>query len=451
MAFRKLLDIITTAAPTKVANLRTCIDAGDIACVSASTDQTLITEAGASNFFRGSDATGTGTDPTFAGTPGGLTINDRYTLDGGDFFRITTTNPTWALNLHKDNAKFTILIAFKYKVTGAIQRLIGTVGTNTGSVGMTLLVSATGALSLIIGKGGSSTALVAPTQAMPVSDSYAIVAVTLDEAAGGTASFSFVNGTFSSGFDGTYTTPATVAANNTMELMSGGNAAAPVINGTEFFGLAVVEGAIFSQAELTTIYNELGQRLGLVPPPVTTTLAATALVAPAAFGYGTVGIDAQFPMAQVVEAQNTQGQGEIDLFEIRLVGGAIVYYKANENVAWQGHVYEGIAIQLTGVEDNVAASDSKPKLIVVNKLGVFSSFIAAGNLEKAIVIRRRVLRSHMLKNAKIFQQRTWFITQVSGLNNNQVTCELRALSDGPNFLVPARMFLSPEFPVVSLQ
>lgn len=169
------------------------------------------------------------------------------------------------------------------------------------------------------------------------------------------------------------------------------------------------------------------------------------------FGHGTILIDAVVPMPQVVEALNPTGDPYIDLFEFHLNPTGVVYLKNGHPVTWQGHLYEGSVVKLTGITRGVENRDSRPKVELVNPGKLYTPFILAGMLNKARVVRKKILRKHLEKNAKIFQQRQWFVSRVAKVSGAQIYLELRDLSDGPNFIVPARQFLPPEFPVVSLE
>jgi hypothetical protein len=67
------------------------------------------------------------------------------------------------------------------------------------------------------------------------------------------------------------------------------------------------------------------------------------------------------------------------------------------------------------------------------------------------VIRRQVLYQHLISNAGIYNQRMWKIGRVvQFISGHSITVELRSMSDAPNFQIPGRQFLPPEFPLVSL-
>lgn len=143
--------------------------------------------------------------------------------------------------------------------------------------------------------------------------------------------------------------------------------------------------------------------------------------------------------------------GIVELFEITLAGGAgTLYLKSNNTVTWQGHTWEGIAIQLTGYGNTSEEELSRPSLSIANPNGILSQYIINGHLEKSLVKRKRVLLEHITGNQNIFQQQSWYISRVTQINKTIASFELRNPIDGPNILCPARMFIPPEFPGVSL-
>jgi lambda family phage minor tail protein L len=146
-----------------------------------------------------------------------------------------------------------------------------------------------------------------------------------------------------------------------------------------------------------------------------------------------------------------EADGIIDLYRIDLTsGGGTLFLKANDTVTWQGHTWEGIAIQLSGYANSSDEEMSRPQLTVANPEGVLSQYVLNGHMEKALVKRIRVLRQNLLANLNIFDQQSWYVIRVSSVNRVMIAFELRNPIDGPNFLCPARMFLPPEFPAVSL-
>lgn len=156
------------------------------------------------------------------------------------------------------------------------------------------------------------------------------------------------------------------------------------------------------------------------------------------------------PQSHLSDAQKLEAEGKVDLFEIYFVPNGQLYLKNNGTVTWQNRVYEHLPVGLSGVGDNSDEEESKPQMIVANPDGLFSPFVVTGALDRATVVRKRLLRSHLEANQNIFSQRSWYVNRIAELTHTRITLELTNLSEGPNFMVPARMFIPPLFPVVSL-
>lgn len=157
------------------------------------------------------------------------------------------------------------------------------------------------------------------------------------------------------------------------------------------------------------------------------------------------------PVSHVDEAVKLQADGYVDLFEAQLNPSGIVRFKNDNQVSWQGHTYEALALQLGGVEMNGSDEESRPTLTIVNPKGMFSSFVLTGYLDKATIIRRRVLKQHIDSDTNLSVTRTWWVGRIAALNSQRISMELRDMTEGPNFLVPARLFMPPDFPVVTIR
>lgn len=87
-------------------NLKLCLDAGDAASYdpAVQTAKWLDTSGNGYDFYRGDSTGGDAAEPTFSGSAGGLSSNEYWSFDGGDWFSYDTTAETWMNNLHKDGA-----------------------------------------------------------------------------------------------------------------------------------------------------------------------------------------------------------------------------------------------------------------------------------------------------------------------------------------------------------
>lgn len=156
------------------------------------------------------------------------------------------------------------------------------------------------------------------------------------------------------------------------------------------------------------------------------------------------------PASHLEEAQKLSADGLVDLWEIHLNPTGILYLKLNNTVTWQGKTFDGMGIKIGTVSKSANDEASRPTLMLQNYNGLFSSFVQQGVFEKAMVYRYRVLPQHIESNSNIFHRQFWMVSRVSGLKKEGIQLELRAPSDGPFFVVPARMYIPPEFPSVSM-
>lgn len=159
---------------------------------------------------------------------------------------------------------------------------------------------------------------------------------------------------------------------------------------------------------------------------------------------------AVLPVTHAAENQKLNADAYVDLWEIALQPSGIVCVKNDGAVTWQGKVYEWLPVKTEGVERNADEQRSRPTFSVANPDRRFGPYIANGQLDKAIVTRKRVLLADLAANRAIYQSRSWIVARIAKLVGPMLSVELRELSDGPNFVIPGRVFSPPDFPVVSL-
>lgn len=158
------------------------------------------------------------------------------------------------------------------------------------------------------------------------------------------------------------------------------------------------------------------------------------------------------PLQHIEDSKKLTADAYIDLFEIVLAGGGTkLYLKMNHSVDWQGNTYEGTGIKIEGVGTYADDEVARPKLTIFNPENVFSYLVDQGLLENAKVVRIRVLKEHIDDDLPIYRRQQWFVKRVASVRRGFIGLELRDMLDGQNFLTPGRMFIPPEFPMVSLQ
>lgn len=142
--------------------------------------------------------------------------------------------------------------------------------------------------------------------------------------------------------------------------------------------------------------------------------------------------------------------GYVHLFEIKLRNGEYLYFKENNTVKWQGRTWTGIPMAFEGYSSASGESLSRPTLTIANPEGSFSTFIRDGILLRSVITRYSVLYQDVLNDKNIYQKKVWVAWNVPQLTRDMLQLELRNPMDGVNFDVPARMYLPPEFPSVTL-
>lgn len=158
------------------------------------------------------------------------------------------------------------------------------------------------------------------------------------------------------------------------------------------------------------------------------------------------------PQSHLNEGLKLTADAEIDLFTLSLVSSATTFRFVNgPTLSWQGHTYDGLGCTLSGDKRSSGDEEGRPTLRVINPEGIFNKPAMNGLLDRAILIRKRVLGVNVTNNANIFQQRMFYVERVKELISGQILgLELRSMTDLPNIQIPVRTFMPPEFPTVSL-
>lgn len=159
------------------------------------------------------------------------------------------------------------------------------------------------------------------------------------------------------------------------------------------------------------------------------------------------------PTSHLVQAEKLTADALIDLYEIQITDPvAYVRFTNQPTLTWQGNTFEFLPCIMSGDKKSTDGQQSRPGLKIVNPEGLFNPFVFAGKLDKARVIRKRVLKEHVETNTNIFEQRLWYISRVKSIVAGQfIEFELRMMTDGAAFQIPARMYTPDQgFPVVNI-
>ena len=156
----------------------------------------------------------------------------------------------------------------------------------------------------------------------------------------------------------------------------------------------------------------------------------------------------------VAQSLSLTPEGYVELFAITMSppGEAkILFTLTGQNeVTWQGKVWESYAIHLTGYSMDSSGEVSRPSLSLGNQKGLFSRYVHSGWMDNAEIIRYRVLKNHLEINFNSFVKNTWRVSKVAGLGRQVAVFELRGALDGQFFILPGRAYYPPEFTTLSL-
>ena len=158
------------------------------------------------------------------------------------------------------------------------------------------------------------------------------------------------------------------------------------------------------------------------------------------------------PTEHATDAQKLTGaEGLVELLVIELSkSGGTFRIKDNGESLWMGDRYEYYPFSVGGVDYKSSEEESRPQLTLANPEHLFTSSIDQGYLEKATITRYRVLKDNFDNNRDIKESRKWYVRRIVEVASTHIVVELSNLIDGPNYIVPSRMFIPPEFAVVSI-
>jgi phage-related protein len=149
------------------------------------------------------------------------------------------------------------------------------------------------------------------------------------------------------------------------------------------------------------------------------------------------------------DAVKLTGDGRVFLYRFDLHLGGIMLFTPNQQVTWQGDTYESHGITFSGYKRTSDEQLSRPSLTLFNPEGQFSAQVLNAKLEFSVVTRFEVLRNHLLADLNIFRKTTWYVNAVVNLTPAVLSLELRNILDGPNFTLPPRKYVAPDYPTVS--
>jgi len=188
--------------------------------------------------YLGATGSADGDEPTFNGSAGGLSSSECLSVDGGDFTRLISANPTAIENLHKNNADFTIMAIWYHKTVGANNvGIFGSDGGSAAKIGIRWWFAGAEKPRFTVSASGSFAIDAEATGTALTNNAWHIMFLSYDEAS--SSGFQVVNESSVHTISAAYSTPSASAASHKAELFASGNAALKALTGTRMAGFAL--------------------------------------------------------------------------------------------------------------------------------------------------------------------------------------------------------------------
>jgi len=248
--------------------LKLCLDAGDINSWPGSGQLWKDLSGNGNHFYLGGGSGADGADPTFNGTPGGLSQNEYFSVAGGDYFTLAQANPQWVKDLFRvGSASFFVMLRIP---TDANLHIFATEdGTTTHYGGSMKYASDFGKSEgfVFVNSGGSSgygvlgVGIDAPTfpglYGLAIATTIASngdwqVAGSVNDSSGGPP------GPPSAG-----TVPDTHDPTQTAKIFANGNASQTAASGARIYCLAVWQGVAIDPDASAHMFSMMRNRFGL--------------------------------------------------------------------------------------------------------------------------------------------------------------------------------------------
>jgi hypothetical protein len=248
-------------------NLKVLLDAGDSASYDGSSQTWTDLSGGGYSFFRGSTSSSQSVDPTFSGTSGGRSSSEYFSLDGGDYFTLNQSNPSWVNDMHQSGATFTIA---EWIRPGSISstNYYGFLGDGTSAsptTGFAFGLNATdagGGAGAIVGQinASSSSVWFKYSTATASGSAWNFLAISLNMSSG-TVIFQ-INGTQESTSGQSFSgTPSTGSAAATLQIGATGSGTYP--DNAERYGQVAIWSSALTAAQLSALFQATRGKYGI--------------------------------------------------------------------------------------------------------------------------------------------------------------------------------------------
>lgn len=151
------------------------------------------------------------------------------------------------------------------------------------------------------------------------------------------------------------------------------------------------------------------------------------------------------------DLQSQEVDGLIELYELELSNGTILYFHPGldenlENISYDGNTYIPLPIILDGIEALSDGAANRPTLTVANVTNLFRAALSTEGFDfedllGTKITRRQTLEKYLANAAFEFPRKVYILDRISAQNNVLVSFELTAPFDVSGVRLPNRVIV----------
>lgn len=236
-------------------NWKLCLDAGD--ATSYTSGQTWSDISGGGNhFYRGGGSGTESSDPPFNGLVGTQAPSPYWSFNDNQWFTlVAASNPTWLINLHKNNAIYSGF-AWLYMASAARHGILSTAGSQVANTGFSFLVDENQKNHIFATNGSGSYTSIAGAITVPLNQ-WVYCGVSVNE---GTGSGIFQMNDQQETFNSTYTSPSTGNPSFKAQVAASGANDYTFNSGSRLAMVNFWEGTALTASNLDSLYQATRRR-----------------------------------------------------------------------------------------------------------------------------------------------------------------------------------------------
>lgn len=156
------------------------------------------------------------------------------------------------------------------------------------------------------------------------------------------------------------------------------------------------------------------------------------------------------PTEHLAEARKLNPNPYVELFEIQIDANHTIRCTSHPTITWRNEQWDNYPLSFSGYNVQSTGEQSRPKFQIANPNAIFSSFVAKNAFSKATVKRFMVFRDDLVNGIPTYILNKWKVSRVASLTKDSVTLELRSITDGVRYTLPARQYMPPDFPSTTM-